>query len=142
MNVGALLYAPRIDGDDEGWVHYSHRNSDVSYHVEQVPSSTTEEHPSIPLRRKRSLFPARWRKTKLPKAKGEPLLKPYGEEGGDDIDYDRRLLTPSDGSVSEVHIFLISQDFWFFVSFFVLSLCWRLIDSISSSPFAGIKWFY
>jgi len=69
-------------------------------------------------------------------------LKPYGEEGGDDIDYDRRLLTPSDGSVSEVHIFLISQDFSFFVSFFVLSLCWRLIDSISSSPFAGIKWFY
>lgn len=118
MNVGALLYAPRIDGDDEGWVHYSHRNSDVSYHVEQVPSSTAEEHASIPLRRKRSLLPARWRKTKLPKAKGEPLLKPYGEEGGDDIDYDRRLLTPSDGSVSEVHIFFISQDFFYFFYFF------------------------
>ncbi|KAJ1266471.1 hypothetical protein BS78_08G153300 [Paspalum vaginatum] len=101
MNVGALLYAPRIDGDDEGWIHYSHRNSDVSYHVEQVPSSTAEEYASIPLRRKRSILPVRWRKTKLPKAKGEPLLKPYGEEGGDDIDYDRRLLTPSDGSVSE-----------------------------------------
>lgn len=101
MNVGALLYAPRIDGDDEGWVHYSHRNSDVGYHVEQVPPPTAEEHASIPLRRKRSILPARWRKVKLPKAKGEPLLKPYGEEGGDDIDYDRRLLTPSDGSVSE-----------------------------------------
>ena len=37
------------------------------------------------------------------KAKGEPLLKKaYGEEGGDDIDYDRRLLTSSDESVSEV----------------------------------------
>ncbi|OEL17334.1 hypothetical protein BAE44_0021645, partial [Dichanthelium oligosanthes] len=101
MNVGALLYAPRIDGDDEGWIHYSHRNSDVSYHVEQVPSSTAGEHASIPVRRKRSILPVRWRKTKLPKAKGEPLLKPYGEEGGDDIDYDRRLLTPSDGSVSD-----------------------------------------
>ncbi|KAG2622255.1 hypothetical protein PVAP13_3NG274500 [Panicum virgatum] len=100
MNVGALLYAPRIDGDD-GWIHYSHRNSDVSYHVEQVPSSTAEEQASIPGRRKRSILPVRWKKTKLPKAKGEPLLKPYGEEGGDDIDYDRRLLTPSDGSVSE-----------------------------------------
>lgn len=102
MNVGALLYAPRLDGDDEGWIHYSHRNSDASYHVEQVPSSTAEEHASIPVRRKRSILPVRWRKIKLPKAKGEPLLKPYGEEGGDDIDYDRRLLTPSDGSVSEV----------------------------------------
>ncbi|CAL4890861.1 unnamed protein product [Urochloa decumbens] len=101
MNVGALLYAPRIDGDDEGWIHYSHRNSDASYHVDQVPSSTAEEHASIPVRRKRSILPVRWRKTKLPKAKGEPLLKPYGEEGGDDIDYDRRLLSPSDGSVSE-----------------------------------------
>ncbi|KAF8762966.1 hypothetical protein HU200_008813 [Digitaria exilis] len=101
MNVGALLYAPRIDGDDEGWIHYSHRNSDANYHVEQVPSSTAEEHASIPVRRKRSILPVRWRKTKMPKAKGEPLLKPYGEEGGDDIDYDRRLLTPSDGSVSE-----------------------------------------
>ncbi|GJN35547.1 hypothetical protein PR202_gb24334 [Eleusine coracana subsp. coracana] len=77
INVGALLYAPKIDGDDE------------------------EEHISVPIRRKRSIIPVRWRKTKLPKAKGEPLLKQYGEEGGDDIDYDRRLLTPSDGSVSE-----------------------------------------
>ncbi|TVU48967.1 hypothetical protein EJB05_00256 [Eragrostis curvula] len=101
MNVGALLHAPRIDGDDEGWVHYSHRNSDTSYHVEQVPSSTVEECISIPVRRKRSILPVIWRKTKLPKAKGEPLLKQYGEEGGDDIDYDRRLLTPSDGSASE-----------------------------------------
>uniref|UniRef100_A0A0A9A9A1 C2 NT-type domain-containing protein n=1 Tax=Arundo donax TaxID=35708 RepID=A0A0A9A9A1_ARUDO len=102
MNVSALIYAPRIDGDDEGWVHYSHRNSDASYHVEQVPSSTNEECISIPpVRQKRSILPVRWRKTKLPKAKGEPLLKPYGEQGGDDIDYDRRLLTSSDGSVSE-----------------------------------------
>jgi hypothetical protein len=106
MNFSALLSAPRIDGDDEGWVHYSHKNSDAGYHVEQVPSSTVEEHVSIPVGRKKSILPARWRRTKLPKAKGEPLLKQYGE-GGDDIDYDRRLLTPSDGSVSVVHIFSI-----------------------------------
>ncbi|XP_062203999.1 uncharacterized protein LOC133906196 isoform X2 [Phragmites australis] len=101
MNVGALLYAPRIDGDDEDWVHYSHWNSGASSHVEQAPLSIAEERISIPVRRKRSILPVRWRKTKLPKAKGEPLLKPYGEEGGDDIDYDRRLLTSFDGSVSE-----------------------------------------
>jgi hypothetical protein len=106
MNFGALLSAQRIDGDDEGWVHYSHQNSYASY--EQVPSSTAEEHISIPVRRKKSILPARWRKTKLPKVKGEPLLKQYGEEGGDDIDYDRRLLTPTDGSLSEVHIFSMS----------------------------------
>ncbi|KAL0426627.1 UNVERIFIED_CONTAM: hypothetical protein Slati_2837500, partial [Sesamum latifolium] len=51
---------------------------------------------------KRSILP--WRKRKLgfrsPKAKGEPLLKKaYGEEGGDDIDFDRRQLS-SDESVS------------------------------------------
>ncbi|KAK6147357.1 hypothetical protein DH2020_018269 [Rehmannia glutinosa] len=51
---------------------------------------------------KRSILP--WRKRKLsfrsPKAKGEPLLKKaYGEEGGDDIDYDRRQLS-SDESLS------------------------------------------
>lgn len=55
---------------------------------------------------KRSILP--WRKRKLSlrslKAKGEPLLKKaYGEEGGDDIEYDRRLLTSFDESVSEVN---------------------------------------
>ncbi|PWA97675.1 EEIG1/EHBP1 N-terminal domain-containing protein [Artemisia annua] len=47
---------------------------------------------------KRSIFP--WRKRKLSfKAKGEPLLKrEIQEEGGDDIDFDRRMLTSSDES--------------------------------------------
>ncbi|KAJ6433080.1 hypothetical protein OIU84_020167 [Salix udensis] len=46
-----------------------------------------------------------WRKRKLsftspkPKSKGEPLLKKdYAEEGGDDIDFDRRQLSSSDAS--------------------------------------------
>ncbi|KAJ8565217.1 hypothetical protein K7X08_007793 [Anisodus acutangulus] len=51
---------------------------------------------------KRSILP--WRKRKLsfrsPKSKGEPLLKKdNGEEGGDDIDFDRRQLS-SDESLS------------------------------------------
>ncbi|XP_071710579.1 uncharacterized protein [Rutidosis leptorrhynchoides] len=50
---------------------------------------------------KRSIFP--WRRRKLtfrsPKVKGEPLLKRnVREEGGDDIDFDRRMLTSSDES--------------------------------------------
>ena len=32
--------------------------------------------------------------------KGELLLKKHGEEGGDDIDYDRRLLSSSDDYTS------------------------------------------
>ncbi|KAL5210874.1 hypothetical protein ABZP36_006497 [Zizania latifolia] len=101
--VGGLVYAhAKVDGEHEDWIYYSHRKSDVDYHVEEMPSSTVEE-TMLPTA-KRSILP--WRKRKLSlrslKAKGEPLLKKaYGEEGGDDIDYDRRLLTSSDGSVSE-----------------------------------------
>ncbi|KAL6637213.1 hypothetical protein ACP70R_024785 [Stipagrostis hirtigluma subsp. patula] len=101
--VGGLVYAhAKIDGEHEDWIYYSHRKSDVGYHVEQESSSNAEK--TVLPTAKRSILP--WRKRKLSlrslKAKGEPLLKKaYGEEGGDDIDNDRRLLTPSDGSVSE-----------------------------------------
>ncbi|GJV08915.1 EEIG1/EHBP1 N-terminal domain-containing protein [Tanacetum coccineum] len=50
---------------------------------------------------KRSIFPLRKRKLSFRsfKAKGEPLLKrDIREEGGDDIDFDRRMLTSSDES--------------------------------------------
>ncbi|WVZ59958.1 hypothetical protein U9M48_010039 [Paspalum notatum var. saurae] len=100
--VGGLVYAhAKIDGEHEDWIYYSHRKSDVGYHVEKLLPSTTE---TVLTTAKRSILP--WRKRKLSlrslKAKGEPLLKKaYGEEGGDDIDYDRRLLTSSDESVSE-----------------------------------------
>jgi len=48
-----------------------------------------------------------WKKRKLsfrsPKQKGEPLLKKDClEEGGDDIDFDRRQLSSSDESNSNV----------------------------------------
>lgn len=103
--VGGLVYAhAKIDGEHEDWIYYSNRKSDVGYHVEKMLPSTTE---TGLLTAKRSILP--WRKRKLSlrslKAKGEPLLKKaYGEEGGDDIDYDRRLLTSSDESVSEVKL--------------------------------------
>ncbi|CAM0875692.1 unnamed protein product [Alopecurus aequalis] len=101
-HVGGLVYADaKIDGNQEDWVYYSHRKSDAGYHLEEPQSSTAAE--TVLPTLKRSILP--WRKRKLSlrslKAKGEPLLKrANGEEGGDDIDYDRRLLTP-EGSRSE-----------------------------------------
>lgn len=96
----------RKNGKDEDWIYYSNRKSDVgSIHVEDTTSSIPEE--SLLQTSKRSILS--WRKRKLnfrsPKAKGEPLLKKaYGEEGGDDIDYDRRQLSSSDNSFSGVCI--------------------------------------
>jgi hypothetical protein len=105
-HVGGLVYAhAKVAGDHEDWVYYSNRKSDAGYHVEEPQSSAAEQ--TVLPAAKRSILP--WRKRKLSlrslKAKGEPLLKKAnGEEGGDDIDFDRRLLTPSNGS--EVHLFL------------------------------------
>lgn len=92
---GSFYSSMRINGEDEDLVYYSNRKSDVGVsHVEDSTASVSE--PSLLPSSKRSLLP--WRKRKLsfrsPKAKGEPLLKKaYGEEGGDDIDYDRRQLS-------------------------------------------------
>ncbi|ONK74233.1 uncharacterized protein A4U43_C03F4160 [Asparagus officinalis] len=100
--VGGSFYSDmRINGEYEDWVYYSHRKSDVACsHAEDMTSSVQEQ---TVLTSKRSILP--WRKRKLsfrsPKAKGEPLLKKCnGEEGGDDIDYDRRQLSSSDESLS------------------------------------------
>ncbi|GLT94824.1 hypothetical protein SLE2022_125440 [Rubroshorea leprosula] len=93
---GSFYSSMRMNGEDEDWVYYSNRKSDVGCsHVEDSTASISE--PSVLQSSKRSILP--WRKRKLsfrsPKAKGEPLLKKeaYGEEGGDDIDYDRRQLS-------------------------------------------------
>ncbi|ERM93669.1 uncharacterized protein LOC18421620 [Amborella trichopoda] len=95
--VGGSYYSgARIDGEDEDWVYYSNRKSDVgTVHSEDQPSASEQ---SILQSSKRSILS--WRKRKLsfrsPRTKGEPLLKKaYGEEGGDDIDYDRRQLSSS-----------------------------------------------
>lgn len=101
-NAGGSFYSSmRVKGDDEDWVYYSNHKSDVGS-LPKEESSVSSSEPYVAQSSRRSLLP--WRKRKLsfrsPKSKGEPLLKKaYGEEGGDDIDFDRRQLS-SDESIS------------------------------------------
>ncbi|XP_052200184.1 uncharacterized protein LOC127806741 [Diospyros lotus] len=99
---GSFYSNSRIYGEDEDWIYYSNRKSDVGCSQMEDLTSSISVDPSLFQTSKRSILP--WRKRKLsfrsPKVKGEPLLKKaYGEEGGDDIDYDRRQLS-SDESLS------------------------------------------
>ncbi|KAK6131634.1 hypothetical protein DH2020_034648 [Rehmannia glutinosa] len=112
FSYGTLAYAnyagvscyssATINNEDEDWIYFSNRRrSDAGCSFLEDPVSRIPEQPLIQ-NSKRSILP--WRKRKLsfrsPKAKGEPLLKKaYGEEGGDDIDFDRRQLS-SDESLS------------------------------------------
>lgn len=102
-NVGSSIFSDMImNGEFEDWVYYSHRRSDVGCSNNDVITLSSNEEVVIG-RSKRSILP--WKRRKLsfrsPKAKGEPLLKKGNdEEGGDDIDYDRRLLSSSDESHS------------------------------------------
>lgn len=105
-NAGGLFYSSmRLNGDDEDWVYYSNRKSDAGcLQMEDLSE------PSLSQSSKRSILP--WRKRKLsfrsPKAKGEPLLKKaYGEEGGDDIDFDRRQLSSDESLSLAVRIYLL-----------------------------------
>ncbi|KAL9263733.1 hypothetical protein AKJ16_DCAP09214 [Drosera capensis] len=98
---GSFISSARINADDEDWVYYSNRRrSDVGCSVAEDSSASVAELPPVQYSR-RSILP--WRKRKLsfrsPKTKGEPLLKKaYGEEGGDDIDFDRRQLSSDESS--------------------------------------------
>ncbi|XP_061955558.1 uncharacterized protein LOC133677483 [Populus nigra] len=98
---GSFYPSARINAEDEDWFYYSNRKSDVGCsHSDDYTPSVSE--PSLLQNSKRGILS--WRKRKLsfrsPKAKGEPLLKKaYGEEGGDDIDFDRRQLS-SDESLA------------------------------------------
>lgn len=92
----------RIGGEDEDWVYYSYRLSDVgtSSPIED-PSTSVSQQVQVNGSKRGILS---WRKRKLsfrsPKARGEPLLKKaFAEEGGDDIDFDRRQLS-SDESLA------------------------------------------
>ncbi|XP_031091052.1 uncharacterized protein LOC115996044 [Ipomoea triloba] len=92
--AGVSFYSNRrISAGDEDFVYYSNRRSYVGSQMEDPIASVPV--PPVVLQSKRSILP--WRKRKLsfrsPISKGEPLLKAYGEEGGDDIDYDRRQLS-------------------------------------------------
>ncbi|KAD5961726.1 hypothetical protein E3N88_13199 [Mikania micrantha] len=96
---GTLAYANCTTGSlYEDCVYYSHRKSDVGCSQNDDTSASDSEQYVIP-NTKRGIFP--WKKRKLnlrsPKAKGEPLLKKaYAEDGGDDIDFDRRQLSPAE----------------------------------------------
>ncbi|KAF3621791.1 putative cytosolic 5'-nucleotidase 3-like [Capsicum annuum] len=113
QNYEAPVYANHAGGSfcsntsgsssDEDLVHYIHHISDTKH---KYPKDRTAANQSVEQSSKRSLLS--WRKRKLsfkyPKTKGEPLLKKhYGEDGGDDIDFDRRQLCPSDESSSRGH---------------------------------------
>ncbi|KAG5533028.1 hypothetical protein RHGRI_027310 [Rhododendron griersonianum] len=92
--AGASFYSNTTKSEDEDLIYYSNRRTDVG-----LTASVLD--PSLQLSSKRSILP--WKRRKLsfksPKAKGEPLLKKdCGEEGGDDIDFDRRQLSSSDES--------------------------------------------
>lgn len=102
--VGSSLSsgAAKASDEDEDWIYYSHRKSDVGgggggcSDAEDPIAGMVYETSLLP---RRSILP--WRKRKLsfrsPKSKGEPLLKKdNGEEGGDDIDFDRRQLSSDD----------------------------------------------
>ncbi|KAG0467049.1 hypothetical protein HPP92_018629 [Vanilla planifolia] len=98
---GTLHHDPRFNGEYEDRVYYSHRRSDVGgSHADDSTPHVPEQY--VLQATKISILP--WNKRKYglrsSKAKGEPLLKKtYGEEGGDDIDYDRRQLSSSDESI-------------------------------------------
>ncbi|CAN0879304.1 hypothetical protein LINGRAHAP2_LOCUS12957 [Linum grandiflorum] len=110
FSYGSLAYANGLGGSsyynvgkndvDEDWVYYSNRqSSDVgsSSQISDMDPSVSEPLPPPQVQSSRRIM-LPWRKRKMsfrsPKGKGEPLLKKtYGEEGGDDIDFDRRQLS-------------------------------------------------
>ncbi|KAJ4849635.1 hypothetical protein Tsubulata_017744 [Turnera subulata] len=90
-----------IDAVDEDWIYYKGSKPDTGSYTEYSTVSVPEQS----LRQSSVRGILRWRQRKLrfgsPKKKGkeEPLLKKgNGEEGGDDIDFDRRQLSSSDES--------------------------------------------
>ncbi|KAL3838142.1 hypothetical protein ACJIZ3_022733 [Penstemon smallii] len=97
-HAGAPTYSNTSGSEDEDWIYFSHSKSDLGQRFnESANASAPEQSTNL----KRRLLP--WRKRKInfksPKVKGEPLLKKCnGDEGGDDIDFDRRQLSSSDES--------------------------------------------
>nr|XP_043616499.1 uncharacterized protein LOC122588447 [Erigeron canadensis] len=98
LSYGSLAsYFNSRGSEDEDRIYYKSYN--ITKDADDLNVTTIDQSEKQVL--KSSFFP--WRKRKLnfrsPKPKGEPLLKrDLGEEGGDDIDFDRRMLTSSDDS--------------------------------------------
>ncbi|KAL6977095.1 hypothetical protein U1Q18_025889 [Sarracenia purpurea var. burkii] len=103
-SAGALFYSNASNSEDEDCLHYcSNRRSVVGSLSSGDLTASLRDHESS----KRSILS--WKRRKLSfrsssKPKGEPLLrKDYGEEGGDDIDFDRRQRSSSDESAFGRH---------------------------------------
>ncbi|WOL10895.1 hypothetical protein Cni_G19654 [Canna indica] len=115
---GSFQSSMMVNKNYEDSFYLGHQKSDVSYsHVE---ATSIPEQP-VSYISKRSILP--WRESRLnfksPKAKGEPLLKKsYGEEGGDDIDFDRRQLCSFRGSTFMGTQYDDSAANWLWVSHF------------------------
>ncbi|CAH8382139.1 unnamed protein product [Eruca vesicaria subsp. sativa] len=89
--------------EDDDLIYYSHRSPSAEREDEVLNDAVSSEQADGQMLKKRMLS---WKKRKLSfrssKQKGEPLLKKDClEEGGDDIDYDRRQLSSSDESTSD-----------------------------------------
>ncbi|GAB4836212.1 hypothetical protein Ancab_001127 [Ancistrocladus abbreviatus] len=99
-NLARRAFGSRIYGEDEDRLYYSNHKLDIiSLDIQDsavaVSEQTSRQSPKLGI--------LTWKTRKLsfrsPKGKGEPLLKKeYAEDGGDDIDFDRRLLSSSDES--------------------------------------------
>lgn len=105
-HASGSFYSNTSSSEDEDLVHHSNHISDAGH---GYPADTTAalQNQTAEQSSKRRILP--WKKRKLsfrsPKTKGEPLLKKhYGEDGGDDIDFDRRQLCSSDESSSGVGV--------------------------------------
>ncbi|GAB2218917.1 hypothetical protein Droror1_Dr00002150 [Drosera rotundifolia] len=94
-NLASGAFGKQICGEDEGQLYYSTPKLEVCCEDNAQESALASSEQSLIQSPKRRILS--WRKKKgyrSPKNKGEPLLKKeYSEEGGDDIDFDRRQLS-------------------------------------------------
>lgn len=98
--------------EDDDLIYYSHRSPSAERGDEVSNDAVSSEQGNGQMTKKRMLS---WKKRKLSfrssKQRGEPLLKKDClEDGGDDIDYDRRQLSSSDESTSDVCSILLTQN--------------------------------
>ncbi|XP_060183726.1 uncharacterized protein LOC132613634 [Lycium barbarum] len=94
-HAGGSCYSNTSGSEDEELIYYSHHKSGATGGHNQY-SQQSSKHKILPWRKRKLSF-----RSPKTKGKGEPLLKKhYGEEGGDDIDFDRRQLSSSDESSS------------------------------------------
>lgn len=130
VNYKTLRYANWARGsfhadtnpEDEDLIYYTHRSplAETGHCGDEVSSDVVNlEQANGQMSKKRMLS---WKKRKLSfrssKQKGEPLLKKDClEEGGDDIDFDRRQLSSSDESSCDVYIYIhidyVVYSFWY-----------------------------